>query len=128
MHDGGKIITGLIVFLILITFPIWYNVVNGKPHTPPDPKIVTSAKECVMATQFMKTNHMNLLNDWRDMVVRKGDRFFIGEDGNRYEMSLSNTCMSCHPNKAEFCDQCHNYMDVNPYCWDCHIEPKEPTQ
>ncbi len=25
MYDSGKIITGLIVFVLLITFPIWYN-------------------------------------------------------------------------------------------------------
>jgi hypothetical protein len=40
-------------------------------------------------------------------------------------MSLQNTCMQCHPNKAEFCDRCHNYASVKPYCWDCHVEPKE---
>lgn len=125
MHDGGKIIVGLIIFLILVTFPIWYNVVSGKSHVPPDPKIVTEAKECVRETEYMKTMHMNLLNEWRDKVVRDGIRYFDATDGNRYEMSLSNTCMSCHSNKSEFCDQCHNYLNVDPYCWDCHIEPEE---
>jgi hypothetical protein len=128
MYDGGKIIAGLIIFLVLVTFPIWYNAIGGKPHVQPDPKIITSAKQCVEATAYMKTHHMNLLNDWRTLVVRDGVRYFKAYDGNYYEMSLSNTCMSCHPNKAEFCDQCHNYMDVNPYCWDCHIEPEEPAQ
>jgi hypothetical protein len=33
--------------------------------------------------------------------------------------------MECHSNKTKFCDQCHNYMGVAPYCWDCHIAPKE---
>jgi hypothetical protein len=33
--------------------------------------------------------------------------------------------MDCHSNKSKFCDQCHNYVDVDPFCWDCHIEPKE---
>lgn len=125
MYDGGKIIAGLIVFLMLVTFPIWYNAVSGNPNIPPDPKIVTEAKQCVRDTQYMKTMHMNLLNEWRDLVVRGGERYFDAPDGNRYEMSLSNTCMNCHSNKSEFCDQCHNYLDVNPYCWDCHIEPKE---
>ena len=27
-------------------------------------------------------------------------------------MSLSNTCLDCHSNKAEFCDRCHNYASV----------------
>jgi len=33
--------------------------------------------------------------------------------------------MKCHSNKKEFCDKCHNYMAVVPYCWSCHIAPKE---
>ena len=36
-------------------------------------------------------------------------------------MSLQNECMRCHSNKKKFCDECHNYMAVKPYCWDCHI-------
>jgi hypothetical protein len=38
---------------------------------------------------------------------------------------LQNTCLNCHNNKSKFCDQCHNYAEVTPYCWECHIEPKE---
>jgi hypothetical protein len=33
--------------------------------------------------------------------------------------------MDCHSDKTKFCDQCHNYLSVNPYCWDCHIAPEE---
>jgi len=40
-----------------------------------------------------------------------------------FDMSLSNTCLSCHTNKAEFCDKCHGYASVDPYCWDCHVDP-----
>ena len=125
MYDAGKIIGGLIIFLVLITFPIWYNAFGVKTANVPDPKIITDAKQCVEDAAFMKTNHMNVLNQWRDKVVREGIRYINAPDGNRYEMSLSNTCMSCHSNKSEFCDQCHNYLQVDPYCWDCHIEPKE---
>jgi hypothetical protein len=32
--------------------------------------------------------------------------------------------MKCHDNKEEFCDKCHLYAGVTPYCWDCHIDPK----
>ena len=34
-------------------------------------------------------------------------------------------CMKCHTNKEKFCDECHTYAAVKPYCWDCHIQPKE---
>ena len=51
---------------------------------------------------------------------------YTNRKGKTYNMSLSNTCMDCHDNKAEFCDRCHDYASVRPYCWDCHIEnPKE---
>jgi len=40
-------------------------------------------------------------------------------------MSLQNTCMECHSNKSKFCDQCHTYAAVNPFCWECHIQPEE---
>ncbi|HUL36575.1 MAG TPA: hypothetical protein VLW47_02740, partial [Thermodesulfobacteriota bacterium] len=42
-----------------------------------------------------------------------------------YNISLSRTCMNCHKDKEEFCDQCHNYAGVTNKCWDCHIYPKE---
>ena len=74
----------------------------------------------------MRARHMDLLDDWRDRVVREGERVYVSDlSGASHEMSLSNTCMDCHSNKAEFCDRCHDYMAVDPYCWDCHVEPKE---
>ena len=37
--------------------------------------------------------------------------------------SLTLECLSCHSNKDKFCDECHEYLKVKPYCWDCHIIP-----
>lgn len=128
MYDGGKVIVGLLIFLILITFPVWYNVANGKATYRPDPVVQTAndpgRDTCILPAEEMKTKHMELLNTWRDEVVRQGKRWTTTGDGHHVEMSLNRTCMSCHPNKAQFCDQCHNYLDVNPYCWDCHVEPQ----
>ena len=79
----------------------------------------------------MKTKHMQLLDLWRDSVVRVGNRSYMAFNGKVYNISLQNTCMSesCHAKKTEFCDRCHNYAGVVPYCWDCHLAPKEePTQ
>jgi hypothetical protein len=73
----------------------------------------------------MKSGHMQLLDDWRDSAVRDGKRIYEGADGRRHYISLQRTCMHCHSNKKKFCDECHSYMAVKPYCWDCHIEPKE---
>lgn len=128
MSDRAKIIIGLIVFLIIMTFPIWYDQVRGVAPLP-DPEIATrnvpGKDKCVASTEYMKAYHMDLLNQWRDTVVRRGERVYTAPDGRTFNMSLSKTCMDCHYNKTEFCDRCHNAMAVDPYCWNCHIEPKE---
>ncbi len=126
MYDGGKIITGLIIGVILLSFPFWYNL--GKAAKFPEPKLTPKAKQagqCVETKVYMKAHHMQLLNKWRDDVVRKGYRLYVGLNGKTFKMSLQNECLKCHSNKQEFCDKCHNFVDVKPYCWECHIEPKE---
>jgi hypothetical protein len=76
----------------------------------------------------MRAEHMQLLDVWRDSVVRESKRIYVNPEGKEFNMSLSNTCLDCHSNKAEFCDRCHDYASVQPYCWSCHIEdPKEKT-
>lgn len=125
MNDKGRILLGLLVFLILITFPVWYNIVKGKVDYRPDVQILTAntpGKDvCVEDTDYMREKHMDLLNVWREKVVREGERVHVSPDGKKYNMSLSYTCLDCHSNKADFCDQCHNYMAVQPYCWECHL-------
>jgi hypothetical protein len=70
----------------------------------------------------MTTEHMQLLDLWRHTVVRNAKREFVNPEGKTFDMSLSNTCLDCHSNKTEFCDRCHDYASVRPYCWDCHID------
>ncbi len=131
LYDGGKILIGLVVFVAFATFPFYFNI--GKVNAKPEPKLDTPAilqmpeqdRKCVETKAFMRTEHMQLLNNWRDSVVRDGNRQYINSTGKHYNMSLQNECMRCHANKKKFCDECHNYMAVKPYCWDCHIAPKE---
>ncbi len=127
MYDSGKIIPGLIIFVLFITFPIWYN--HGDAGAVPKPELPKDMKECVAPAAEMRAEHMQLLNEWRDEVLRDGNRSFnvkIGE--KKYQMSLMNTCMQCHTSKKKFCDTCHVYASVTPYCWDCHITPVEPVE
>ena len=129
MYNGSKIIAGLIIFVALATFPFLYNI--GKVNAKPEPKIDTPVieqlkeKECIEPKGFMKANHMQLLNKWRDMSVRDGERVYVNSRGEKYEISLQNTCLKCHSNKKEFCDECHNYMAVKTYCWSCHLTHEE---
>ena len=127
LYNGNLIITGLVIFLVLFTFPFWYN--HGKAAPAPK-RILTpeakAAKACIHSAEYMKAEHMQILNDWRHIVVRDGQRVYVNTEGKEFEMSLSNTCLDCHANKTEFCDRCHTYASVDPYCWDCHIDnPKE---
>ena len=127
MKDKKIIVTGVTIFIIIVTFPFWYN--RGKAAPAPELELTPkaqAAKVCVRSTEDMKAEHMQLLDVWRDTVVREGKRTYVNEEGKEYVMSLSNTCLDCHSNKEKFCDVCHNYASVDPYCWDCHIEnPKE---
>lgn len=123
MYDGGKIIAGVVIFVGLLTFPIWWN--HGGKETLPNPEKPKGVTECVKDAEYMRSTHMKLLNDWRDEVVREGERADIIIQGHTYEKSLQNGCMKCHTSKKKFCDECHNFTAVKPYCWDCHIQPEE---
>ncbi len=137
MYDSKPVITGIVIFLVIFTYPLWSNV--GSASTPPKPdakpaleyaKKANLPETCVMGKDYMRTSHMVLLDNWRDHVVRQQDRIFVVEDENgktvaQYKISLTSECMKCHSNKKTFCDSCHNYMAISPYCWDCHLEPKE---
>jgi hypothetical protein len=131
MYNGGKIVIGIIIFVVLVTSPFY--LAGKKATAKPDPKVDTpeilklpeKERNCVESKAFMKKEHMQLLNDWRDWVVRDGTTIYTNAEGKKYTMSLQNTCMKCHSNKSKFCDECHNYAAVKPYCWDCHIAPKE---
>ncbi len=127
MNDKKWIVLGLAIFMGLFTFPLWYNMLIKMGKAAPAPEVVLTekakaAKQCVMPTEFMKANHMQLLDMWRLKAVREGTREFVNPEGKTFNASLTNTCLDCHSNKAEFCDRCHNYASVRPYCWDCHID------
>jgi hypothetical protein len=123
MKDKNKILAGLAVFIAIVTLPFWFNM--GKAAPAPEVELTAKAKEakkCVMDTEYMTAEHMQLLDVWRHEVVRNGVRMFTNAEGKQFNMSLSNTCLDCHSNKEQFCDRCHDYASVKPYCWDCHID------
>ena len=127
MKDKKKILAGLAIFIAIVTFPFWSNLGKAAPApTLEFTEKAKAAKTCVRSKEYMRAEHMQLLDLWREQVVRSARREYVSPEGKTYNMSLSNTCLDCHSNKAEFCDRCHNYASVAPYCWDCHIDnPKE---
>jgi hypothetical protein len=121
MRDRGLIYSGLVLFLALATFPAWHNLSAGVTAKGPQLRLPAGKKQCVAATEFMRTSHMNMILGWREEVVRTGTRDFTDAGGSHYKMSLTPTCLEqCHGSKADFCDRCHDYAAVSPPCWNCH--------
>ncbi|MRR16704.1 MAG: menaquinol oxidoreductase [Deltaproteobacteria bacterium] len=124
----GLIILGLAIFIIAVTFPVWYNVIKSTPAPVLDlgtPVInAMQDRKCVEDKIFMRASHMKMLNAWRDEAVREGRRVYIAKDGHAVEKSLTGTCLQCHSNKEQFCDRCHNYVGAKPTCFNCHIIPE----
>ncbi len=159
MNDKAKIIAGLVVFLALFTAPFWINIATGQDWSRPnrvveeeiarlrqDPGLPCALKQTDeeraqgLPNIEMTNRHMALLLEWRDEVVRDGDRTIpewwqdrngnpIVVHGRPLKKSLSDGCLVCHTKKKpgesedKFCDVCHTYVEMEPYCWDCHVVP-----
>ena len=67
IFDCNKVIAGIVIFLVILTIPLWQNL--GKTVAAPAPKLDTPViqkledkdKKCVMPTDWMRANHMQML-------------------------------------------------------------------
>ncbi len=94
----------------------------------PDIPEAIKGEQCVEDTEFMRRNHMELLEHQRDDTVRRGIR--------TKKHSLKN-CFTCHVVKGDdgkaitvsdprhFCRECHDYAAVQVDCWQCHVSTPE---
>jgi len=123
MFNAKYILPGIVLFVVLFTAPFWLNVGSGK-YVRPELALPANGTECVEPREYMAANHKTLLNTWRDMALREERRIYVSSSGKEWEISLQNTCMTCHANSAGFCDKCHVSNSVYPTCWTCHIEPR----
>ena len=124
MYDAGKINPGIVIFFCLISFPIWVSAASGEINYTPELNLPADETQCVESTEYMRANHMYMLLDWREEVVRNNLRTYTNSEGKEFTKSLTDTCLDCHSPKIEFCDQCHNYVGATPNCWNCHIDPE----
>ena len=71
LYGIKNVVLGLLIFFGLILSPVLPNL--GKTVAAPTPKLDTPAiqklaekeRKCVMPTDWMRANHMQLLVDWR---------------------------------------------------------------
>ena len=124
MYDKNKILIGLAVFVVFMTYPFWNNI-GSAAYKRPELEKPRIAQACVESVEVMRSEHMSMLNEWRDEVVRNGEHEYHSTASHQvFQKSLTKTCIKCHENKDKFCDKCHATVSVNPYCWDCHVDPK----
>ncbi len=126
MHDGRKIITGLLLVLGIVFYPFFHNAFSGMiGHVALKPELPKDEKECIGPKEKILADHNDLLGQWMTSAVRNGVRTYEAKNGRRYRISLNSTCMRCHRDHATFCDRCHEYLAVDTACWDCHMSPKQ---
>ena len=111
MHDAGKVLAGLVVFLAIATSPAWYHALSGSAAAAPELSISSESEQCLADTPYMRAYHMDMLDDWRDEAVRTSDTTYVGLDGKTYEKRLPGPSLgNGHSNKDQFCDRCHEYV------------------
>lgn len=124
MYNRGWVIAGIIFFAALVAFPVYWHAIT--PDAPfPELEFPLKEKQCVESGEYMRTNHMRLLDAWRTAVVRDNLFIYTSSNGKGFEMNLYRTCLKCHTSRERFCMPCHEYNGVTLPCWDCHVADAE---
>jgi [DsrC]-trisulfide reductase subunit J len=108
------------VLALVIASPIALSAVTRALASPPKPFLAPPAgkgDKCVRDVAYMRFHHMDYLKEVRDEYVRSGIR---------REKGLS-SCRECHPDRARFCDRCHNSVQLSVDCFGCHDYPVPAT-
>ena len=124
---AGKIKRLLVVGAVVLTTAAlaWAGVDSTsapKSGVASKPVITKAVKgeQCVEDTDFMRRNHMDLLDHHRDKTVIEGVRT------KKYSLK---ECINCHASettgsvakgKDDFCVSCHSYAAVKIDCFECH--------
>jgi predicted CXXCH cytochrome family protein len=106
-----------------------HSVITDSGRVPAPAIPLGQGEKCVDDTDFMRRNHMSLLNHQRDLTVHEGIR--------KKQYSLKE-CISCHvvsgpdarpvtvSSPQHFCRSCHDYAAVSIDCFQCHASRPEP--
>jgi predicted CXXCH cytochrome family protein len=124
MRSAAKLAALLVLAILALPMA---SARAGEPAWLPKPARGQGDK-CVADTDFMRRNHMAVLNHQRDDTVHDGLRT------KRYSLK---GCIDCHAVKAadgkpvtvasekHFCRTCHDYAAVRIDCFDCHASRPE---
>jgi len=104
------------------------TVTNDSGRVPIPDIPMCQGEKCVEDTDFMRRNHMSLLDHQRDETMHEGIR--------SKQHSLKE-CISCHAvagpdampvtvsSPQHFCRSCHDYAAVSIDCFQCHASRPE---
>ena len=124
MLDGGRVLGGIAILLVVVAGPAWLGSARGvKLEALPKPP---ADDRCIEPREQMRKDHPALLASWRKRVVRLGDHVHDKDDGRSVRISLTQTCLGCHGKASEFCDKCHARTAVTLSCWQCHATVAKP--
>ena len=93
LYNAKAVTVGIVAFLVVCTSPFWAGF-GSSDYTSPKVSLPKDAKECIEDTAFMKAEHMQLLNEWRDQALRQGNRVYVAKNGKKWNISLSNRYFS----------------------------------
>ena len=75
MYNAKAVITGIVIFVVLFSSPFWVSYL-GQDYTKTDVVLPKDEKNCIEDVEFMRAQHMRLLNEWRDEALRKENRVY----------------------------------------------------
>ena len=81
MYNAKAVILGILVFAVLFSTPFWANFGGTKDYKRPAIVLPQNEKECVEPVEFMRAEHMYLLNEWRDQALRYENRTYVSSTG-----------------------------------------------
>ena len=128
MNKNHLVAFGLILFVLLFTFPVLMNLGKSLTQTQP-PTLLQDAKAMqeladklgVKNVDEFRERHKQVLAEWKDSVVRDGKRVYVNKEGREVPISLQSLA-----SQSQYCNTCHDYVGIEkPSCWTCHVEPKE---
>ena len=107
---------------------VWVGMSPAQAGAPkPVIEKAVKGQQCVEDTEYMRKNHMKVLDHHRDKTVIEGIR--------TKKHSLKE-CINCHASektgsvaksKDDFCVSCHSYAAVKIDCFECHsTKPQGP--
>ena len=110
MNKNRLVALGLILFVLLFTFPVLMNLGKSVAKTQPPAMLQDQKAMQELADKLgvknideFRERHKQVLAEWKDIVVRDGKRVYVTKDGREIPISLQNLA-----SQPQYCSDCHD--------------------